>query len=183
MFHICSVQYNSHQPQRALEMWLVQLRNWIFILISLNPNSHMWLVTTILYSTASRKLWIQMSSIEHILLNLLCHNSSVSVWNLEALFFFIQSAHSAIHFLHLIISYASELFISTHIFSKRLQTPGVQEPRLPQFCMPQWAYYSTLHIISTECLQIIMIAPSHFSFENILWWHTFLSTALCPGIT
>lgn len=99
-------------------MWLVQLRNWIFILISLNPNSHMWLVTIILYSTASRKLWIEISSIKHILLNLLCHNSSVSVWNLEALFFFIQSAHSAIHFLHLIISYASVIYKYKHLLQE-----------------------------------------------------------------
>lgn len=37
----------------ALEMWLMQLRNWVFnfYFILTNLNSFMWLVATVLYST------------------------------------------------------------------------------------------------------------------------------------
>lgn len=44
----------------------------------------MWLVTTISYSTAYSKLLIEMSNIKHTLFNILCHNSNVSIWSLEA---------------------------------------------------------------------------------------------------
>ena len=47
LFSACSVYYDSHEHMWALEMWLVWLRNWIFNLISMNLNSHIWLLTTV----------------------------------------------------------------------------------------------------------------------------------------
>lgn len=49
-----SVQHDSLQPHRAIEMWLGWLRNWIFnfLLINDNLNSNLWLAAIVLDSAA-----------------------------------------------------------------------------------------------------------------------------------